>query len=138
MKNVVIVILIIAFTAGGFLAGMKYQQSKQPARPDFQAMRGLRGTSGIQRPAGTGVIRGEIINRDERSITVKLPDESSKIVLISENTAINKATEGSVDDLETGGQVMVFGQTNADGSISATQIQLNFNLGRGPENPPLR
>ena len=72
------------------------------------------------------MIRGEIINKDEKSITVKMPDNSSKIILLSENTKINKATEGSVDDLETGKQVVVFGQENPDKSISATNIQLDF------------
>ena len=71
------------------------------------------------------MVRGEIIDQDEESITVKLSDDSSKIVLISENMSINKATEGSVDDLEVGKEVMVFGQENSDGSVSATNIQLN-------------
>lgn len=127
MKNIIIVVLVISFAAVGFFTGMKYQQRKLPSRADFQARIGTRqGFPGGQRPAGAEIVRGEIIGRDKESITVKLPDESSKIVLISENTAINKATEGSIDDLETGQQVMIFGQTNSDGSISATQIQLNF------------
>lgn len=126
MKNTIIVALIMVFTGVGFFAGMKYQQSKQPSRADFQARIGARqGFAGAQRPAGSEMIRGEIINRDEKSITVKLPDESSKIILISENTAINKATEGSVEDLEAGKEVMIFGQTNSDGSVSAQSIQLN-------------
>jgi len=42
------------------------------------------------------------------------------------------AVEGSVNDLETGQQAMVFGQTNSDGSVSATDIQLGsgFRLDR--------
>lgn len=137
-SNVLLVaIMVIVVGAGGFFAGVKYQQSQQPSRIDFQAMRGVRqGVSGIQRPAGSETVRGEIISQDEESITVKLPDESSKIVLISENTEINKATEATVEDLETGAQVMVFGQMNSDGSISASQIQLNFGLGRGFEGMP--
>lgn len=127
MKNTILIagILLIVVGVGGFYAGMKYQQSKQPSRADFQARMGMgQGVPGAQRPAGAEGVRGEIISQDETSITVKLPDDSSKIVLISENTAINKATEGSFDDLETGEQVMVFGQTNSDGSISATNIQI--------------
>jgi hypothetical protein len=64
-------------------------------------------------------------------VTVKLPDGSSKIVLISENTKINKMTEGSIDDLETGKQIVVFGQENSDKSISATNIQLDFGFKEG-------
>lgn len=128
-SNTIVIALLVAIIvgAGSFFAGMKYQQGKQPSRGDFQAMRGVRqGTPGVQRPAGTEAIRGEIISQDEESITIKLPDDSSKIVLISENTQINKAAEGSVEDLETGESVMIIGQTNPDGSVSATQIQLNF------------
>lgn len=126
MKNTIVIILILVAGGVGFLTGVKYQQSKQPPRPDFQAMRGMKGASGLQRPAGSEAVRGEIIDKDEESITVKLPDDSSKIVLVSENTTVNKATEGSMEDLETGKQVMIFGQTNSDGSVSATNIQLDF------------
>lgn len=132
-KNLLVTILVIGVGVGGFFAGMKYQQSKQPSRVDFQAMRGMRqpGMSGVQQGAGSGMIRGEIIAQDEESITVKLLDGSSKIILISENTTINKTTEGSVDDLETGKQIVVFGQENADKSVSATNIQLDFGFGGG-------
>ncbi|MBU0618719.1 hypothetical protein KKD62_00620 [Patescibacteria group bacterium] len=140
MKNNIVILLIIAvLLAGGagFFGGMKYQQSKQPSRADFQSLGqsrgGLRqpGMPGMQQRESSGMIRGEIINQDEETITVKLPDDSSKIILISENTTINKTTAGSVDDLETGKQVMVFGQENSDKSISASNIQLDFGLGEG-------
>lgn len=126
----VMVILVVVVGVGSFFAGTKYQQSKRPQWGDMPSagmhtgMAGQRGAPGIRRGDGQGMVNGEIISRDETSITVKLPDDSTKIVLISENTAINKATEGSVGDLETGEQVMVFGKANSDGSISASQIQL--------------
>ena len=129
MKNniLLVAILVIAVGVGGFFAGMKYQQSKQPSRADFQSRGGIRQQNlpaGVQQRMGAGIVSGEIIDSDEKSITVKLPDESSKIVLISENTEINKATEGSIEDLGVGESVMVIGQTNSDGSVSAIDIQL--------------
>ena len=71
------------------------------------------------------MISGEIIDKDETSITIKQADESTKIILLSENTEINKTSEGLADDLKTGEAVMIFGQENPDGSISAANIQLN-------------
>jgi len=59
------------------------------------------------------------------TITVKLPDGSSKIILLSEKTSINKASEGSVADLVVGEKVAVFGTTNTDGSVTAQNIQIN-------------
>ncbi len=123
-KNLLVAILVIGVGIGGFFAGMRYQQNRQPSRADFKAMRGM--SQGTQQGEGSGMIRGEIIGQDEESVTVKLLDDSSKIILISENTAINKTTEGSVDDLEAGKQIVVFGQENSDKSISATNIQLDF------------
>lgn len=132
MKNSIFltVILVIIVGGGGFFAGRKYQQSKQPSRADFQARMGMRqgDVPGDRQRMGTDAVRGEIISRDDESFTVKLADDSSKIVLISENTVINKATEALIDDLKIGEQVMVFGKANSDGSISATQVQLNFGL----------
>ena len=137
-KNLLVAILVICVGVGGFSAGMKYQQSKQPSKVDFQTMRGMRkpGSMSAGIPGGgqrenSKMIKGEIIDQGEEDITIKLPDDSSKIILISENTKINKTTEGSVDDLETGKQIVVFGQENSDKSISASNIQLGGGFIRG-------
>lgn len=68
---------------------------------------------------------GEIIGADEKSITVKLQDGSSKIVLLSEKTQINKAEKATKEDLKKGEKVAVFGTENPDGSVTAQNIQLN-------------
>lgn len=130
-----IIILLLLVGGGSFFAGMKYQQSKVPSFGQFRGAMGQQGAAGTQ-PRGLGAVRGEIISKDEGSITVKLADDSSKIVLISENTEITKASEGSTEDLEVGKQVMVFGQENSDGSVSAENVQINplfQNLGRPGE-----
>jgi len=131
-NNLILTILIIAlFTGIGFFAGTKYQQTK--AISDFRQqipggglMRGDVTGDGIQNKArGIGQIIGEILSTDEKSITVKMTDGSSKIILINDKTAINKATQGTVSDLKVGEKVAVFGVTNADGSVSGQNIQLN-------------
>ena len=134
---ILITILVVAIGISGFFGGMKYQQSKQPSRTDLQSFGQLRGgmrqpdTIGTQQREGSGMVRGEIISKDGESVTVKLLDDSSKIILISENTTINKTTEGSIDDLETGEQVVVFGQENSDKSISATNVQIDSGFREG-------
>ena len=122
MKNpklIAIIAVLIVLGGGSFYAGMKYQESKaQSGTGQFQN----RNRSGF-RP-----VAGEIIGSDDKSITVKLADGSSKIVLLSEKTEINKADKANVVDLKAGEKVAVFGTENSDGSISAQNIQLNPQL----------
>jgi len=136
MKNnyLVTAILIIAFAAGAFYGGTLYQKSKQPSFGQFNrgttngtSRNGITGTSGGQRGQGQGFrpVNGQIISADDKSITVKLTDGSSKIVLFSGSTQINKATQGTKSDLTQGTTVAVFGQDNSDGSVTAQNIQLN-------------
>ena len=70
-------------------------------------------------------VSGEILSVDANSLTVKLPDGSSKIVTFSDTTQINKADKATAADLKTGVTVAVFGTTNSDGSVTAQNIQLN-------------
>jgi len=131
MKNkILFVILAVVIGVGGFFAGMKYQQSKQFPKVGFQVRKGVKqlGVSDVKRKENSGMIRGEIISQSEESIVVKLPDGSSKIVLISKDTMINKTTKGTADDLEVGKQVAVLGEENPDKSISAANIQLDLRL----------
>lgn len=140
-NNNLMMTLIVAAVVGGitFFGGMKYQESLQAKRADLSGMR-IRQTgnmpAGLNQRTGAGMIRGEIINKDDESITVKMADNSSKIIMITDNTEINKATKAETEELVNGQQVMIFGSTNADGSLTASQIQLNFDMFRGQQEQP--
>lgn len=143
-KILTIVILVILAGAGGFYAGMKYQESKTPQRPtagNFQNLQNLSPEERQQRlqelGANTGGSRnrtggqqeggfasGEIIAKDDKSVTIKLRDGGSKIVFYSDTTEIGKLVNGVATDLEIGKTITVNGSPNQDGSITAQSIQL--------------
>jgi hypothetical protein len=136
MKTSLIITVVFALVAAaaGFFGGMQYQKSKAPTfsgrfgngqfGPGQGFVRG-NGTGNGQNRGGFRPVSGEISAVDDKSITVKLPDGSSKIVILSEKTEINKADTVGTDELKSGVQVAVFGTENSDGSVTATNIQLN-------------
>ena len=69
-------------------------------------------------------IDGEILTLDEKGITIKLSDGSSKIVLFSDSTVISKSAKVTRGDLKINSKVIVSGTQNADGSITAIGLQL--------------
>lgn len=128
-KEYIITILLCIVTAGvGFFGGMKYQESR---RGSFARQFGgdqMTGLHGGQNGNGRGNFRpvaGEIIKSDTTSATVKLADGSSKIVILTDKTTINKAEVATKDDLKTGQSIAVFGSENADGTVTAESVQLN-------------
>lgn len=129
MKNttIIMILLCVIFAAGGFFAGMKYQGSKTPAGGQFagrlNGQQGRTGANGAR--AGLRPITGNILSADSNSITVKLQDGSSSIVLLSSKTTIDKAATASATDLTAGVRVSAFGTANADGSMTATSVQIN-------------
>jgi len=129
-----VAILLVLVGSGAFFAGTKYQQSKTPqigARGQF----GNGQTGNNRQGAGMrgGAVIGEIQSLDSNTLTVKTQDGGSKIVILSDLTKINKAAEATKSDLTTGQTVSIFGTANADGSVTAQNIQLNLIM-RGPGN----
>jgi plastocyanin len=127
-QNIMVTLVVVALATGaaGFFAGMKYQQTKGGVRQFGNA--GFRGPNGATGPNGRGGFRpvsGTILKADDASITVKLPDGSSKIVLLSDKTQISKSGAATKADLTTGATVAVFGTENTDGSVTAQNVQLN-------------
>lgn len=142
MKNnqmMISVVLIIAALVAGFFGGMKYQETKSPiSNPNRQFQGGRQGgQNGQGRFTGGRPVVGEIISKDDKSITVKMQDGSSKIVLLSGSVTVTKTDSASLDDLKTGITVGVFGTENSDGSVTAQNIQLNpmFRMGQRQGSP---
>lgn len=152
MKNknqiLMAIVLAVVFGGAGFWAGTKFSQISR--RTSVQAQfgngtygnrNGNSGTNGTAKgaAAGSGLANrggqtiGEILSVGEGTITVKTADGGSKIVLVSSSTAINKAEAATTADLTAGTTVAVFGNTNTDGSVTATNVQIDpTNMMRGP------
>ncbi|MBI3589113.1 MAG: hypothetical protein HY093_01720 [Candidatus Liptonbacteria bacterium] len=145
------IIIAIALVVGGgaFYGGIKYAESKRPRggfpRQDLEQFCNLSpeerqqklqeldakpsGFKGRDGQRGGGSANGEIISKDDKSVTIKLRDGGSKIVFFSDSTEITKSAEGTLSDLEIGKNISVKGTANSDGSITAQTIQLR------PVNP---
>jgi len=123
----VVIIAVHLVGAGSFYGGMRYEQSKTAnVRNQFSRNVSGAGGRGGQRFAQAGVkaVSGKIIHQDESSITVELEDGSSKIIFVTDQSSINKTEAASQADLKEGEEVVIFGQENSDGSITAQNIQL--------------
>ncbi len=130
-KNVIAGVIIgaVVFGAGGYYAGTKHAGGSAGAR-QFAAGGNFRGGAGgatgaaVRGGAGGGFVGGEIIAEDATSITVKEQNGSTKIVLLGASSQITKSTSGSATDLSTGTSVIVTGEQNADGSMTAQTVQI--------------
>lgn len=125
MKNIVIVaVLLVIVGAGSFFVGSKFFPNLFGASAATNGRNGRGGQFAQRFGANSRPVSGQIISADASSFTVKLRDGSSKIVLLSDSSQINKAVSATKDDIKTGENVLVIGQTNSDGSVTAQSIQL--------------
>ena len=128
--SVSVPILIIA----AFYGGMRYEQSSATAKfatgnraGMMQAGGGFGG--GVGRTGGRGGMNGgfatgEILSKDATTMTIKLRDGGSKIILLSDKTQVVESAQGKIEDLAVGGNISVNGTANPDGSVTAESIQI--------------
>ncbi len=145
-KVLPVAIALIAIGSGAFFGGMKYAESKKPSgntrQVNSQNLQNLspeerqqrfqqidNGAAGRARngQVGANATSGEILSKDDKSVTIKLRDGGSLIVFFSDLTEITKSVNGSASDLEIGQNVSIGGQKNSDGRITASAIQLRPN-----------
>lgn len=128
-----LLICVVVFGGLGFYGGMTYQKQQTPAT--VGNLRGASGPGNLRNGAGGGNFagrggagmngaNGEIVQKDATSITLKLTEGGSKNVFYATSTRVAKTSEGTMNDLSVGTNVLVTGTANPDGSVTATSIQI--------------
>ena len=136
---ILVVILMLVVAGGSFAVGYKIAEGKNALGTFARngSMMGNRINDGTGRGTGQGQqigggmmrgnrqIAGEVIALDDKTMTIKMADGSSKIVLLSSTMTISKSIDAPKTDLKVGSKVAVFGAQNTDGSQTATTVELD-------------
>jgi pectate lyase len=148
-KNQYILILVALLIAGlSFFAGTRYQLN----RLNNSRMVGEKSMIGNQRGqqfavssdtkssqnnlSGGTMISGELLSQDEQSLTVKIADGSTKIVIVADSTIYKKSSDAALTDLTIGENLSILGTNNTDGSVTAKTITIgNMMLPIGQGRP---
>ncbi|MFZ2300047.1 MAG: hypothetical protein WAW00_02855 [Candidatus Moraniibacteriota bacterium] len=133
----VFVIALILVGGGAFYGGIQYDKSvaakaRVTARTQFgsgtggngQGGQSRRGMMGSRGQSGGDFVSGEILSKDDKSLTLKTADGGSTIVYFSDTANVRKAEIGNLSDLATGQQVTINGKSNSDGSIAADTVSI--------------
>ncbi|QQG47344.1 MAG: hypothetical protein HY044_04445 [Candidatus Woesebacteria bacterium] len=121
MKKNTLILAIVALLVGlggGFFGGVTYQKGQRSNLGQLAQNR-------TQIRGGNRPVVGQILSMDDKSITVKMQDGSSKIVILTDSTTITQSTTAAKSDLSNGKEVLVLGTTNSDGSVTATNVSIN-------------
>lgn len=131
-NNQIIIPVVLSVVTGlglGFFGGMQFRNYQiGMMRGNFPGGQRFAGTNlqGIARGRMMGgQVFGSILSVDKGTVTVKLNDGSSKIVVLSGTTTYSNTVTATQSDLKVGSTIGVFGTPNSDGSVTATNVQLN-------------
>lgn len=143
--NIMVIGAVVVATGVGFVGGTYYQKgqtnmmgngnfnfqerggnNQQPGgRSDGRGMNNGGNNNGMQGMRGGNMTSGEVTSMDDKSITVKMSDGSSKIVLLSESTTYSMSESTTKDKVTVGSKIAVFGTSTSDGSLTASSVELN-------------
>jgi hypothetical protein len=149
MKKVLIIVGVILgavlLSAASFWGGMTYQTNKvSQARANFFASRGGQPSdgqfqgdgqfpSGAQGQQGQGFFRGGgtvgQVKSIEGNVLTLSTAQNVTTVNLTDTTKIMKSVEGTTSDLQTGMRVVVAGERDSKGNITASQITIVNNDG---------
>ncbi len=123
-KKSVVIVVGILLAVGIFYGGFAFGSSKAAAPASGTRNQNFSGARMMMQGNRANLVIGNIISKDDTSITISMPTGGSRIVFISPTTAVMKSVAGSLDDLKVGNTVTVQGNTNSANGITADSIQI--------------
>lgn len=123
-KNIYMAVGAVVIAGLAFFGGMQYGKSQIGMR-QFNRQAGAPGQiAGVNNFTRGGATAGQVLSKDDKSLTVSVTGGGSKIVFLSSATKVMKASDGVIGDVAVGSNVFITGTPNSDGSVTATSIQL--------------
>lgn len=121
-----ILVVILAFYVGTLTNKNKGNNFSQNRIGQIgMQQNGINGMQKGQRNFG-GMVAGEILSMDDKSITLKNRDGGSRIILLSASTTIQKSILGTLSDLKVGEQISVLGKADVSGTVTAQSVQTSI------------
>ena len=137
MHMMVWIVVTVVLVVGSYFMGSSHGQTV--AKNTFAQSRSGAGMNGGRMGgrfgAGGGVVTGSVLSKDATSMTVKMRDGSTKIVLYTGSTQVSKSAAGTADDVTVGTNISVIGTQNTDGSVTAQTVQIRPAMPAGTGAP---
>ena len=126
-KKITIALAGILIFGIGFYGGTLYSASNKPTNPSrgqFSQNGNQPGGNKGARQFGSNSLIGEVISKNDTSLTLKLRDGGSRIVFVTKDTPVSKNVSASSSDISQNDSISVSGTPNSDGSVNAQFIQI--------------
>ena len=118
-------VLLLLVAAGAFYGGMRFQGMRSSGtRANFFANRG--GADGANFGGGGGrrSNMGQIKSIEGNVIIVSTQQERLQVT-VTDATKYQRLVDGKLDDLQVGANIIVRGESDANGVVNAVSIQLS-------------
>jgi len=116
-KTLLIVAIAVVGALVFFYAGAKYEKHK------LGALGLLVNKSTSKKTTAVNSIKGTVTAKDDKSVTLKMADGSTKTIAFSANMTFGKTGTGTASEIFIGELVVIAGENNADGTFIPTNIR---------------
>lgn len=128
LPGLVGVLLLLVVAAGAFYGGMRFQGMRSSGtRANFFANRGgADGANFSGGGGGGGGRRGSMgqIKSIEGNVIIVSTQQERLQVTVTDATKYQRLVDGKLDDLQVGANIIVRGESDANGVVNAVSIQL--------------
>ena len=127
LPGLVGVLLLLVVAAGAFYGGMRFQGMRSSGtRANFFANRGGADGANFGGGGGGGGRRSNMgqIKSIEGNVIIVSTQQERLQVTVTDTTKYQRLVDGKLDDLQVGANIIVRGESDANGVVNAVSIQL--------------